>query len=264
MSTFYISTGEKNMMYTLREQWKEEVVTPHGAKVEIIRDMYHRNLSIDAGTAQKVAMLLGYFVGKPQFTLEEIQRSEERAKKADLQAVIAEREAARLAAIARDEQIKLDRIADGKWPFGYDTGKPIESIIDTRGYGYALWWTRMENKDVVVEALCQYFEDNFENVRNVLKAPKPRYYYLGEEKEKFKDVPVTFVKQVSFDSPYGGTCYIETFITDDGYMLVYMGGAPKRLPLGEKVKLNFTVKGNKIYEGDYQTLIKNIKVVEAK
>lgn len=263
MSTFYISTGEKNMMYTLREQWKEKVTTAHGAVVEVIRDMYHRNLSTDAKTAQKVAMVLGYFVGKPEFDLKEIERSKERMKQADLEAIIAEREAARIASIKQAELEKLNRIADGKWPFGYDTGKPIEDVIASRGFGYALWWTRMEEKDVVVEELCRYFEANFENVRNVLNAPKPRYYYMGEEKEKFKDVPVTYVKSTSFDGYYG-TTYIESYITDDGYMLVYMGGAPKRLELGSKVKLNFTVKGNDIYNNVYQTLIKNIKVVEAK
>ena len=100
-----------------------------------------------------------------------------------------------------------------------------------------------------------------------LPAPKHLAAPVGT---RVRGVLATYVRAHSFDGHYGRT-YIETFVADDGAVLVWMGsgwwptdarGQPTRRCMGTRVRLTGTVKAHDAYEGMPQTMVSRCKVEE--
>ena len=81
--------------------------------------------------------------------------------------------------------------------------------------------------------------------------PESHSEYLGEIKERLRDLRVTLTNVRSFDGFYG-TSFIYTFECDEN-VLVWITSSCKDIEIGDEVFLTGTVKEHKTYKGVKQT-----------
>ena len=96
--------------------------------------------------------------------------------------------------------------------------------------------------------------DKAKEVADAAKAslePKSNSEYLGEVKERLRDLEVTLTDVRSFDGFYG-TTFIYTFAYNEN-VLVWMTSSCKDIEVGEKLLLTGTVKEHSEYKGVKQT-----------
>ena len=96
--------------------------------------------------------------------------------------------------------------------------------------------------------------DKAKEVADAAKAslePKSNSEYLGEVKERLRDLEVTLTDVRSFDGFYG-TTFIYTFAYNED-VLVWMTSSCKDIEVGEKLLLTGTVKEHSEYKGVKQT-----------
>lgn len=110
--------------------------------------------------------------------------------------------------------------------------------------------------------LSKRFElkDNAKEIADAAKAslePKSNSEYLGEVKERLRDLEVTLTDVRAFDGFYG-TTFIYTFAYNED-VLVWMTSSCKDIEVGEKLLLTGTVKEHKIYKGVKQTVLSRCK-----
>ena len=96
--------------------------------------------------------------------------------------------------------------------------------------------------------------DKAKEVADAAKAslePKSNSEYLGEVKERLRDLEVTLTDVRAFDGFYG-TTFIYTFAYNED-VLVWMTSSCKDIEVGEKLLLTGTVKEHSEYKGIKQT-----------
>ena len=110
--------------------------------------------------------------------------------------------------------------------------------------------------------LSKRFElkDNAKEIADTAKAvlePESHSEYMGDIKERLRDLKVTLTAARSFDGYYG-TSFIYTFVYNEN-VLVWMTSSCKDIEVGEKLLLTGTVKEHKIYKGVKQTVLSRCK-----
>lgn len=96
--------------------------------------------------------------------------------------------------------------------------------------------------------------DNAKNIADAAKAtlePKSNSEYVGDVKERLRDIKVTLTAVRSFDGFYG-TSFIYTFTYGEN-VLIWMTSSCKDIEVGEKLLLTGTVKEHSEYKGVKQT-----------
>ena len=96
--------------------------------------------------------------------------------------------------------------------------------------------------------------DNAKEVADAAKAtlePKSNSEYVGDVKERLRDIKVTLTAVRSFDGFYG-TSFIYTFTYGEN-VLIWMTSSCKDIEVGEKLLLTGTVKEHSEYKGVKQT-----------
>lgn len=257
---YYISSGEKNMMYTLRRRFDEWVSMSSSDSVMITRDNYVRNLSIDANKAIEKAKLFikdGAILLSNSDNLEdleEIRRRESEEIKKERERREAQYEIERE---SRNNNYQNTIIYEQKMPFGVHCGK----IINTLPKGYLLFWIEFDNEDddVVIDCLQKYIISHFPELANI---PKPNGNYIGNPKERMK-FTATLVASFGFDGYYGWV-NIAKFVTETGESLTYMGGNDIDLDIGDKMTFKATIKKHEEYKGEASTYINRIKEIKSK
>ena len=111
--------------------------------------------------------------------------------------------------------------------------------------------------------LSKRFElkDNAKEIADAAKAalePESHSEYMGDIKERLRDLKVTLTAARSFDGYYG-TSFIYTFVYNEN-VLVWMTSSCKDIEVGEEFFLTGTVKEHKIYKGVKQTILSRCKI----
>lgn len=93
-----------------------------------------------------------------------------------------------------------------------------------------------------------------ESQKNVEKNLEKDSEFFGEIKERVRNIPVTFLKQWSFDSSYGLRSILK-FITEDGNIIIWKTGYTDQLEVGDKLIFTGTVKNHEVYNDVKQTIM---------
>ncbi|URC15210.1 hypothetical protein GD1_86 [Paraglaciecola Antarctic GD virus 1] len=251
---YYLSTGEKTMMYTLRVQWYEQAVF-EGEVVMLERDSYIQNLSIDYDKAMVKADAMGYLVTTPMFDLEEIRRGEDAAKVAFREAQEAQQEQDRIA----KEDVLLSYIKDSRFPFGKFRAKKFVEA-DT---GYVMYWLQSKPEDSVTRSLVTALAASFPKLVALL-AMKSNGEYFGTPKTRYQKMKGVVTARFCFIGFYGWVTVMKV-ILDTGELVVYKGGGDVSLGddvpvLGNTITFAGTVKEYSVYQGENQTMVQRIKL----
>ena len=255
--SYYVSTGEQTKMYTLRVQYQESM--PEWGMVD--RDYYCKNLSTDAATAKaKAAQYVSQLTNENailvnQSTLLSLQDIRRRAS--------AEVEAERVASEKRfqEEQHRrlnarlddaIQALKRGVWPFGMHRG---ESIKETNK-PYIVIMLAIKDGDCILNNVQTYLKDAFPQLASL---PTPNSDYIGQIKVK-QEFNATVIADYDYEGFYGRV-YVQKFVNEGGELLVYMGGAPKKVEVGDRVKFSATPKAHEEYKGEHQTKIIRIKLL---
>lgn len=134
--------------------------------------------------------------------------------------------------------------------FGWYSNHPIDvptnyGMVSINFYDVYVWYP-----------LSKRFElkDNAREIADAAKAtlePKSNSEYIGEIKERLRDLKVTLTAARSFDSFYG-TSFIYTFTYGED-ILVWITSSCKDIEIGEELLLTGTVKEHSEYKGTKQT-----------
>jgi hypothetical protein len=147
---------------------------------------------------------------------------------------------------------------------------PIKDTLKEEGFKFSplLRW-HADNCDFVLPEGCYYKELQFEDVftwseeENVafmkegarekieeIFNPKVVYNsdYVGEIKERIRDIPVEVRAIGGFDSAYGYK-WVYTFIDEDGNLYTWFTTAQQTVTLGDRVILTGTVTAHVEYKG---------------
>ena len=134
--------------------------------------------------------------------------------------------------------------------FGWYSNHPIDvptgyRIVSINFYDAYVWYP-----------LSKRFElkDNAKEIADAAKAtlePESHSEYIGEIKERLRDLKVTLTAVRSFDSFYG-TSFIYTFTYGEN-VLVWITSSCKDIEEGEEILLTGTVKEHSEYKGIKQT-----------
>lgn len=263
---YYISSGEKNAMHTLRHAYSETIRTSEGA-MQVDRDHYCVNLSTDWEKAvEKAKAFAGDALSiSKSFTLNDIKRrTEEELAEARRQEEIAQAEWEEKVNQRRSAQIDL--ISEGIWPFGKFGGEKIAEAPNS----YIRFMGEMELDDTpentVMAFLKKYLHDVFPEIFNL---PTPNGEYFGEPKLRTQFV-ATVVAKFSFDSEWGTTTVLK-MVKDSGELVVYMGGScPHEIvynecgqdyafpEVGNTYAFKATVKGHEEFRDEKQTKVQRI------
>lgn len=270
MSTnYYIASGLKNKMYTLRVSFEETVYTRTGDSYIVLRDHYCTNLSIDHAKAyakaeEYVRHQSGSLVAQSEVpTLEDIyRRSQEELeiarKLAEETAQAAQAEYEGCCCQARMD--KIDMIVSGLWPFGKYKGEAFKAAEE----GYVLFFLELDNDSddtnhrLVLESLQNALKAEYPHLLNL---PTANGQYYGTVKSR-EDMELTLITAFGYDSMYGYIS-IQKFVKDSGELIMYKGTSPLKADIGETIKVKATVKEHSEYKGEIQTIIQRPKFLAA-
>lgn len=127
-------------------------------------------------------------------------------------------------------------------PFDVPVGYGLVSINFYDVYTWYPIWKRFDLKD------------NAKEIADAAKAtlePESHSEYLGEVKERLRDLKVTLTAIRNFDGYYG-TTFIYTFVYNED-VLVWMTSSCKDIEVGDELLLTGTVKEHSEYKGIKQT-----------
>ncbi len=246
--TYYIGTGEKTMMYTLRHQWLDTY-----GEYDVVRDHHIQNLSINKDRAHEKALAIlpkGAVIKKPEFDLEEIRSLE--AKEVQHLREIAEQQYEE--AQGRYRQDKMSAIASGRWPFGVCKGEKFADAQDS--YTLFMMTCECDADDIVMTCLQDALKKAFPKLANL---PKASGEFFGVIKKRY-EFKATLIKSFCFETFYGWMT-IEQYVSETGELLHYKGSAPKGGDLGEIHRFKATVKAHDEYKGTNQTHIQRISML---
>ena len=134
--------------------------------------------------------------------------------------------------------------------FGWYCNHPIDvptgyGMVSINFYDVYVWYPLSKKFDL---------KDNAKEIADAAKAtlePESHSEYIGEVKERLRDLKVTLTAVRSFDSFYG-TSFIYIFTCGEN-VLVWMTSSCKDIEVGEEILLTGTVKEHRIYKGVKQT-----------
>ena len=134
--------------------------------------------------------------------------------------------------------------------FGWYSTHPIDvpanyGMVSINFYDVYVWYPLSKRFDL---------KDNAKEIADTAKAalePESHSEYMGEVKERLRDLKVTLTAARSFDGYYG-TSFISTFIYGEN-VLVWMTSSCKDIEVGDEVFLTGTVKEHSEYKGVKQT-----------
>jgi len=86
--------------------------------------------------------------------------------------------------------------------------------------------------------------------------------FVGEIKERLRNMKVTFLKEWTFDSSWG-VCTILKFINEDGNIIIWKTGYVEQFEAGAKMIITGTVKKHENYRDVKQTVLTRCKLEEA-
>jgi hypothetical protein len=253
--TYYLGTGEKTMMYTLRVQWYETVVY-EGEKVVLERDSYIQNLSIDYDKAREKAQNMGYVVNTPMFDLEEIRRNEDVKRTLYRSECEAYDEYDRIA----KEASLIEYIKLGKFPFGKFRAQSFEDA-DT---SYLMYWLQSNPEDSVTRSLVSMLQVKFPKLVELMNM-KPNGEYYGSPKTRYQTLKGIVTTRFKFIGFYGWVTVMKV-ILETGELVVYKGSGDVVLPsgdypqLGNTITFAGTVKEHTVYEKVNQTMVQRLKL----
>lgn len=256
---YYIATGEQSKMFTLRHQEDRKLFNADGVGFLATVDVYITNLSTNSDQAVKRAAELGFTVGSPTFTLEEIQRKTA-AESATRQALIEARITEEKAAARARELETIQTIMGGVMPFGKHTRDTFETICEYDP-SYALYWMECDPTDNnVTTAIQTMIHLTDPSIRRLIEMRGGNDEWLvATVKERIKGAAATVTAYFGFDGAYGWVDVVH-YVLDNGVLLVYMGSSGLALDVGQKVTIDFTVKGFDDYQGVKQTKIIRVKL----
>ena len=90
------------------------------------------------------------------------------------------------------------------------------------------------------------------------KIPKKISNFVGTEKERLKDLELTFLKAWTFDSSFG-VCTILRFTDEDGNIFIWKTGYVDDIEAGTELVLTGTVKKHELYRDAKQTVLTRCK-----
>lgn len=99
-------------------------------------------------------------------------------------------------------------------------------------------------------------------VKNLIKIKDENakeYSFFGEIKEKFYELPVTFVRKIVMQNVYGSSLYI---FENDKHCFCWFTATNPDIETGESVKISGTVKDHSTYNDVNQTIVTRVKVVK--
>lgn len=256
-ATYYISSGAKNAMYTLR-------VERRGGEVAV--DHYICNLSIDPDLAEKKAR---DYYDRIKERLTDTEYFETRfAGYADFN--LFER---RSKLSVRDTE-NMELVEAGIMPFGKNKGVRFEDMPM-----YSVLWfadkSKEESDSIVFAAVCEacmgvalekdYIaarQEEREQATKALEAAKAASQYVGQVKERIElegtaeAVIYLGATQVAYNT--FAEKYLTKFRCGDN-VVVYFGN--KIVEAGEEVKFKATVKAHELYNETKQTTVARVKVL---
>lgn len=273
MSSFcpklYISIGETNAFFTLRETYLYEVwVGGQGGYMhKEVRSFHHFNLSQNPEEAFSKATIHAQNMGLPldasvenlSQQMRDIKRAsaealEERAKRLKLE--MEERIAEKEAYIAE----RNNKIENGYFTFGPYFGQKFEEA--PRGY---LSWLMDKIEDFEEGSVLRKTAENVLKLVPHLALPKPiSDLHVGTVgKREVYHAEVVKVREFWKDSFSGfgmDRGCVTTFVTDQGACMVCFSGAIY-LNEGDKISFKATVKEHTEYNGQSQTVVQRLKVI---
>lgn len=247
--SYYISSGAKTMMYTLRQRYTEERSTAEGV-MTVERDEYSVNLSTDYNKA--VAKARGMVGDKlcltGEFSLEAIRRREQAEIEARELCVAEDAERERLGRI----EAGLQKVEDGLWPFGQFYNKEFKEADS--GYIQYFGNIKIEEADPVPELLKKMLRKIFPELFLPIPTANGKHYGKEGSREAFV---ATVVERFTFETFYGCSTILK-MVKDSGELLLYMGGAAPEGDKGQTFSFNATIKEHGEYEKEKQTKIQRI------
>lgn len=256
----FISIGQFNHYFTLRETYLHERHEA-GRTIQEVRSTHHFNLSQDANEAySKAVKFAGEYGMRLNTTLESLTEEMNEIKRATAEELAArekaEKEKYERWAFEKEQnnQQLLEVINAGFFPFGKYQGKAFEKA--ERSYVYWLIKKQMEFEE---GSLLRMVADKIVNDYPELAAPEfLADAYLGQENERLI-LNVEIVRQASFVGTFG-IVYILTMVTPENVCVVSKGSFSA--PVGDKLKIKATVKYHDIYNGQAQTVVNRVKVID--
>jgi len=154
---------------------------------------------------------------------------------------------------ADDKQLAKDSLA---WIGSFDLADP--SLNDYL-YNCAVCAKRVLITDKDFGIACSIIASYRNKLAQETKAAQEKEIqkdsnFIGELKERLRDVPVTFMKEWTFDSSFG-ICTIMKFMDADGNVIMWKTGSYEQLVSGEKFTITGTVKKHDIYRDVKQTTL---------
>ena len=252
---YYLGTGEKTMMYTLRVQWFEKVMF-EGEHVTLERDSYIQNLSTNKHSAVQKAAEMGYTIELPLFDLEEIRRN-------DAEKIVRLREERELKEeterIAKEDAL-ISIIKLGKFPFG----KFREQNFEEADTSYIIYWLKSDPQDSVTRSLVSMLRVKFKNLVKILDM-KANGEYFGNPKTRYQNIKGTIIEKFSFMGFYGWNTVMKV-ISETGELLVYKGAGNLEMPngdypeIGDIITFAGTVKEHSQWKDENQTMVQRVKL----
>ncbi len=256
MTKYYISTGAKTKMYTLRVVEIDPIT-----KME--SDWYMCNLSTDWDKAVEKAnsQTNGGLVNPDEFSLFDIRRRKQE-----------EVRAANVASAEEHERQMHERFENFNWniehgvfPFGKYQSVEMK-VIAERDPGYMRYLVNSvdasdesEPFNSVMRNLQRHLFDKFPNETRPLPVPNGEYYNFTQKREQ---MTAMCIARFGFDGYYGWTDIIK-LVKDSGELIMYMGSG--NIPFVEGSTYEFTAgfKGHDTYGNDdeKQTFIQRITKV---
>ena len=287
---YYISSGAKNKMYTLRVSFTEIRTSSSGTSYPIPHDLYCCNLSTDIDKAYaKARECVDYrsehrdceLINREDVpTLEKIyHRSQEELEEARRLAAEYAKAAEERYQYEMEQRThrKIKTIEENIWPFGQYRERPFGQEIKMSrdsyepDYRYIKFMGEMKLEEaddtrdlkhiMVMEHLQKKLKEQFPQLFNL---PKPNGNYYGKIKSR-EDFNLTLISETSFPSQFGYNqwTHIQRFVKDTGELIVYMGSSPIKCELGCDVSVKGTIKKHDEYKGDNQTFISRPKLLAA-
>ena len=282
---YFIAAGRGNKMFTLRQY-----VPKYSGPSEILNGVYQGNvevgseyvvnLSSDPDEAYEKALSYarktGYPLrcGRPTSELLDIHRSTSEQ--------VAERERLNLERLQREQALReeahnnfLDnQIKDaeeflrfGRMPFGAHKGKLFtceDRTSDSIPKSYLRWLLEQvetEDRATVLTVTQDYIREH-NLVDEDLDLPAlDKNAFLGKLKER-RVIQATVVRIASFLSDYTGRTYVYTLAAENNECVVWFSTADQDFDIGESVIVKGTVADHNTRDGQAQTRINRVKVLD--
>ncbi|QDH49183.1 hypothetical protein PHYNN_60 [Pantoea phage Phynn] len=258
VATYYISSGAKNAMYTLR-------VKRVGG--QFCSDNYICNLSTDPTLAEEKAR--AYYDGIDQRLGQSENFETKFAGYVDFDLY------ERRGVLSVEDTEKMEIIESGVMPIGKNKGRRFEDMP----VNSVLWFAdnSKENHDnPVFAAACNAcmgvaLEKGYIQARQIMRdkaaeaqeAIKSSSRYVGEVKKRMEFSGVVEAVIYLGTTQVAYNTYAERYLTKfvcDGNMVVYFGN--KVVEAGQEVKFKATVKAHELYNEIQQTTVSRVKVLE--